>query len=299
MHKKIIYFTYLFFLFIIPQLIHAAQDAVVSVSEASVYKNPDRESEVGETLQMGDKIKASNFQKGGWFKVRTKTGYIGWIWNKDISLDMSKSDTKGNQLDLAAQHKQRVRHPYPKFFIRPSFASYSLTSIQVGGYRYTYLLSIGGHLDFSFRLSDTYKATLRTGFYETPSGSNIYFSVNRYGFPVQAGLEAELSRTAHWKTAIHLLGGVDFSTVKITSVKKDFPPTAASTSVDPFGTASLLLKYAFVPRVLGLIEFGFFFGPSNSSGFIPPAFLNAVGSPKNVTKRFSGPIAALGLEIGI
>src|SRR5438105_789423 len=96
--------TVLFLLCLVPPAF-AAQDAMVTVEQASIHEKPTKDSAILETKKAGAKLRVSSYSKDGWYKTRAASGQYGWIWQASLTILTMTEDIKTANLEL----KERPR----------------------------------------------------------------------------------------------------------------------------------------------------------------------------------------------
>lgn len=285
--------------FFIPNLLYAAQDAVIIKDSVEVHAAADNGSEVIESRSSGERIRISSFHKDGWYKVKTTKGTYGWIYQTELAVDPDIPELKAASIDLMGQTKTKIKRESKSRFLRPQVFSFAGSSTNIGGYHYSYPLTAGFMTDLAFRLNQETKFLLRAGFYKSGNGSNDFFAISRAGFPLLMGLEFLTARSYRYNYTINILGGYDFAKYTISASKPASPSSINASASTPIVWISYTIKKKTSANTALLFDIGGFFATRKSSNVGQAGFLGEVGSPDTVKSRFSGLALSFGYEFPI
>lgn len=158
----------------------AAQNAIVTNDVAFVHELPDSESEHIDKFYKGNSIRISSSPRDGWFKVRTRSGNFGWVWNGDVAPEHYGKDTDAHLEEQSNVRGVRAYSEAPSFYLRagalvlPLYASALSKRLGLGeGYVY---FSPGGFFELGTGLNKDIRLGVRTLFYSHQSTVK-YFSV--------------------------------------------------------------------------------------------------------------------------
>lgn len=287
----------LFLICILSTSVFAAQKAMISTDEATIYAEPNTSSEALETKRAGDEIIISNFQKDGWFKAKTNTGRYGWISHNSVAIGQDKIEVKMANLDLNGQKRpDKSRERPPWLFARPSIGGLFTSSATVGGDRFSFPYTMDFLLDLSIRLGYATRAAFRAGYYKTGTDGNRYYSIYRTGIPLLIGGEFMMGKSMDWQTWVNFYGGIDISTVTLENGGNTTPKNTSSRKREIFGITSLMFKNRLSSSTRLTIETGLYFTAVQTRPLERAAFLEAVEFPDAIKTHFLGPIAQIGLE---
>lgn len=85
------------FLLLFASLAQAAQSAVISVDGAMIYKSASFDAPIIAYMQKGKKVRVSSKTYGPFYKVRVRSGMIGFISDIDVEVSKSKRRSKKGQ----------------------------------------------------------------------------------------------------------------------------------------------------------------------------------------------------------
>ncbi|HRK02007.1 MAG TPA: hypothetical protein PLH57_05030, partial [Oligoflexia bacterium] len=252
----------------------------------------------------------STYAREGWFKVRTTKGDYGWVWQADVVVPTSKTDSKAAQMDFIprpeTKRKDRVA---PWLFVRAGpKAVASLNgglSNKLGLGDNHFYPHLGGYADIAFSLEESIRLAFRTEFLSM-SQSVSYFTVN-YDLSQSStlffvGLDVDVVRGESWDlgAAAYFGGNSSSLTVKCTSYV-----APNSFTVDHFNYAALIQftsRYWFNQRLAFVGELGAHIAPAprsqiqaNFNGSEP--FRNPDGDVGQVKASASGPYISAALQL--
>lgn len=278
-------------------LVHAAQNALIINSDATIRSAPFAEADPIETRKSGETIRISSFQKDGWFKVRATNGQFGWIWQADIAVDSETPEIRSASIDLLGKSKYKVSRDQPWLYFRPMLTLYSLSAANIGGYRFNYSIHSGMNFDLRARVDNTLSFDLRAGYYQTPKAGADYIEITRRGVPVLLGAEFTLSRTNKSTNALVILAGMDYSVISIDATKEASPNSTSATQFTPIGWISYMQKKKIGLTTSFIWDLGVFYSPIKSSRVTVYPFMEPAGNPNTVVSHYSGVAMNFGLEL--
>lgn len=292
--------------------VFAAQNAVVTSRRAAIYQNPSEESPILEYADPGDKVRISNHHKDGFYKVKTKGGGYGWIWQAHVAIDQEDSNIKVANLEMANHnHEHRFDTTKKRIFIRGSGFFFALMSSDISNRldykKFPYYPSYGGFFDIGVGISDGMRILGRVGYYtggKTVTKDTLNFSVTHSSIPILLGLEGDVYRGKRFdiSSAVYVGAGLQ-STTSVTATSASAPNafTLQSTSLAALGNFSL--KYFFSNNIAIVTELGALYSQTG---------LRTIGTDFNGSENFKniddgqlgkfrirhvGPYASLGFQI--
>ena len=84
-------------LFFISGFVSAAQNATVSVPEADVYQDENFDSEIIENVKLGETYQISSKTYGQFYKIKLKSGKIGYIADHELKINGKEFEEKPYQ----------------------------------------------------------------------------------------------------------------------------------------------------------------------------------------------------------
>ena len=78
-----------------PSSAYASRIGRIDTEAAEVYKEPQNGSEASDRLPKGSLVEVSNEQVQGFYKVRLKSGHIGWMRTDTVNIDTSLTSIDG------------------------------------------------------------------------------------------------------------------------------------------------------------------------------------------------------------
>lgn len=303
---------------LIPAYSFAAQDAVVTVEQAAVRETPTMDAESIQNLNAGTKVRVSQYNKDGWYKIKSKSGKYGWIWQADITILAYTTDVETANLEMQKKsHDRRSRAEGPWLFVRTGGSVYLLTSADVShrlrNASSTLYPGLGGFLEVATRIGENYRLALRLGTYSASSslshknvttGLTTSYTITHKGTPVLFGLDTDILQTEIFQLAGGIYAGFGMSNT--TTIQSDQPaPNSTELSQNYFAAMlNFAAKYWFAHRFAIVGEFGVYYSRIPKSDVKPPfngdaPFRQADGNLGSLIVNHLGPVIGLGIQFSL
>ncbi|MFZ3229389.1 MAG: SH3 domain-containing protein [Pseudobdellovibrio sp.] len=109
-------FTLFLFLFCYSSLLWASQKAIVNTSESDVYMEADFDSEIVDSVHKGESYIISDKTYGAFYKIKLKSGKVGYIADHEVDVNGKPFETKPfqDQLGLDTKNKKNSKNKKDK-----------------------------------------------------------------------------------------------------------------------------------------------------------------------------------------
>lgn len=303
---------------------HAARLAHVIVDEAEIREFPQKKAKSIGTLKKGEEVAVSNLPTEGFYKVRTKSGDLGWISGNDVfvakkgaSKDSSNQDSDQDS-DKKSKDKDKddetihfkedddeadheFHQPHSRVIlglgmqnpIYNGLGTYLVTSGINPGY--------GAELEFQFHWFSRVYWAMRAEYTFSKTASLALNDVNgttqtmkHVGMPLQVGLVWSPFETKGFRFGIGAYAGIALlNSTNVTQTNSAQVLTVTYGSTDPVFTGVVQIGYG-----LGLNSSLFFEGGyrMEKTGLLPATTLENPTSVPPFIIDYSGPIGRIGLE---
>ncbi len=275
----------------------ASQEAWVSIQNAPVVREPVDESEVMSMRFAGQHVRVSSASKNGWYKIRNEDGTYGWIHHKHLTIGNDSQALQASGFDMKTLTSPHVPRTRDYVFVKPQIASLIMYAANIGGYYYSYPVSLGIMVDGAYAFSRNARVVLRAGYYQSGSGSNEIFEIKRAGIPLLTGIEFALSRANRLHHSLNVLGGADFANYTLTA-KRGAPAEVGVSLTTPMVWISYTLKTIMGKHSMFTFDIGGFYGLEKNSRIENAPWLADAASPDTIKTRFSGITLSVGAEWG-
>ena len=237
----------------------AAQDVIISVETAILHEKASEDSASLESLNAGTKLRASSNSKNGWYKVRTPSNKVGWVWKGDLTPVAEAAELSSVDTDYRNRNNERERRNTKQslIFLKASglisapFSPSLSSALQTNTY-FTFL-GMGGSLQGSIRLTQSIRAAARLMRLRTNEKHSVLeessFDMQFTSTPLLAGLEFALDESQSSELLLTLLGGVSLSNKFYVRAKNQEPPNAYTWASSGFSALSGFIGLSYLGKV--------------------------------------------------
>ncbi len=294
----------------------AAHLGKIIVDEADVREFPQEKAKAIATLKKDEEIAVSNLPTEGFYKVRLKSGELGWISGNDIYVDRPgategsyKASTKkasrddDEKIHFKEDEEEAANHgwkrPHSRVLIglgiqNPIYdglGTYLVTTGINPGYgaelemQFHWFSSVYWALRAEYTFTKTATLTLPTGETQT---------IKHVGVPLEAGIVWSPVESKDFRFGIGIYGGVVMAnSTNVSQSNASQILTVNYGSTDPCVTLTGQIGYGLGPTSSLFFEAGY---RSEKTGLLPTtALLNPATIPEFAID-YSGPLARFGIE---
>lgn len=289
----------------------AAQDATVIVEQAAIRERPTLDALVMESPEAGTVLRISNTSKDGWFKTRTSTGRIGWVWQADIRLEKYGEHFQGGNLS-PEDRTRSTRHEAKgeSFYVKLGGLMFVMWAPQFGENlgldEKSIFLNSGFFGELSYRLNDDLCISLRHMQYSNEYSivhGGLEYETAQSGKSLLLGLEKDLSVGAIFSSTVGLYLGAAINTVKVTTVSAPPPNSFIIESPYPAAFFNWSTRYS-LSKLFSIIGQAGIYLTQIPSTRIPNSFngdepFRAGERMQRVRIGHVGPMISLGLQLSL
>ena len=294
-------------LIFLPQA-HAARRARISADTAEVYDSPGADHKVLGKVKRGSVVATSNNSRDGYYKVRTKTGILGWIEEGALSFkdappppprSASVAVPRSSYTRFNDKARARLMGGLDFFSASDVNTLYGFDALKTGLY-------FGG--EFAWMVSPKVAIGLRV---ETLSKSvsasdastGTDFDIQIKSMPVMVGPEFDLHRSRDWQIGFAAYVGLGLST-SLTSTASNL--SGSNVTVLDGGGLTALGKFNFTKvfskNFGAFLELGYRYLPGSAKtpstagngSYIFREGGSAAGTLLNASLNLNGPVAGFG-----
>jgi len=288
--------------------VFGARPASVVQDNTEVYERPDNGSTVVDVLAKQEPVDASNSPTNGFYKVRTKTGVLGWVTSEALGLKESEPVVEKPPQAVTPEKPQKMENsPKSKYAHFQARALGDINFFTAAGVitnfdNVTLGYSFGGEIGYRFTRALALMIRVEQIFKNlslTDSTSTTNFTVNLGSLPVMGGLDLQLVRSPKFSLHLGAFAGMAFatqlqSTNMTNSTSSDYIATVSTQSITALGKLEVGWHFS---QVFSLFLEGGYRYLQTSTLTAPTSNNGALILQSSFILNFSGPIAGGGLSI--
>ncbi len=298
---------------ILTRLASAAQFATVGDGGAVVFEGPTPESRTLSRLELGDRVSAANVPIQGYFKVRTRSGQIGWISTQSLVFAIPQQEIGKEAVSPPSTVlRAEVSEPAPvarsarfKFFGGGGSAGLTDVDALLGETGLSLTRGVGAEVGYS--LSPTVAFVFRAEYQYSQSVVRDEVTLKSYdhavsSIPMMAGFEFQISRSRNWGWSGALMGGLSPTTrLSTISLGDESPNQTELSGASWAGLLGTQITYSPGGRISYFLESGYLL--AFTSQLIPTVEGNGGelyqvdGEYIPIAIDLSGPRLSLGLSV--
>ena len=297
---------------------NAAQLGKIIVDKADVHEFPQQESKTIFSLGKDEMIAVSNLPTEGFYKVRLKSGELGWLSGNDVLVtppdesakvgkfkeQAKKSDHDKKELKFKEdEQEEALSHGFQRPRSRVILAMGLQNPVYDGIGTYFITTGInpgyGAHVEFQFHWFSSVYWALRGEYTFTKTasvdlGNGLSQTMKHTGVPLQVGAVWSPIENKTLRLGFGAYGGLSvMNSTTVTQTDSTEVLTATYGSTDPCFTFAVQGGYALGKNASVFFEAGYRYEKSGElmeTALISPAYIPAFKID------YSGPIGRFGLE---